>query len=305
MDELQEHGYRWSRPSSQPEWPPLAELGTNPYRFREAIVQGGYREHLRDLRSLDYWLVSRGVDRRCGVYVRYLESTTGANYDHAAEDFKRERNAMRSHLALLAAILLLGAACTSTEPTHPQSVSPTPTSTATPQEMATPVPACDPFTEVCCAQIEGYPKDWCLRTATPEIDLTVPLAGETTLANPSVKWVGEVALLRMETDRRGRPCSRMVGQYLAYNEACYGVWSLLITHELWSTLIPDCQETFERVMRWDTAPLSGRIQSDGAEGMTEENAWKEVKDNIRVSYQRTLDIYKSRGEECRIDQTQP
>ncbi|MDE0475733.1 MAG: hypothetical protein OXI50_14330, partial [Gammaproteobacteria bacterium] len=66
MDEIESHGLTWEQPGSQPEWPPLRELGSNLYTFREEVISRGNREHAFGLLRLDYWLLSQGVRRRCG-----------------------------------------------------------------------------------------------------------------------------------------------------------------------------------------------------------------------------------------------
>ena len=53
-------------PGSQPQWPPLRELGSNLYPFREDVIRRGNREYVFELLRFDYWLLSRGVRRRCG-----------------------------------------------------------------------------------------------------------------------------------------------------------------------------------------------------------------------------------------------
>ena len=66
MGEIESHGLAWGHPGSQPEWPPLRELGSNLYTFREEVISRGNREHAFGLLRLDYWLLHTGVRRRCG-----------------------------------------------------------------------------------------------------------------------------------------------------------------------------------------------------------------------------------------------
>ena len=66
MGEIDPTGDMWSPPGSQPQWPPLRELGRNLYSFREDVIRRGNRDYVSDLLSLDYWLRSRAVDHRCG-----------------------------------------------------------------------------------------------------------------------------------------------------------------------------------------------------------------------------------------------
>ena len=85
MEELQHAGLGCGPPGSQPEWPPLRELDANLYTFREEVIRRGTREHVRALRSLDYWLLSRGVQRRCGELFTVGLTGHGANYEIASE----------------------------------------------------------------------------------------------------------------------------------------------------------------------------------------------------------------------------
>lgn len=66
MDELERRDYVWGEPNDQPHWPPLRELGRNLYAFREHIIQQGDREYQFELLRFNTWLVSKGMERRCG-----------------------------------------------------------------------------------------------------------------------------------------------------------------------------------------------------------------------------------------------
>ena len=66
MDEMERAAIPWSEPGSQPEWPPLRELGHNLFSFREEVIREGNRECVFELRSLDHWLVRTGLARECG-----------------------------------------------------------------------------------------------------------------------------------------------------------------------------------------------------------------------------------------------
>ena len=66
MDTIEGEDLAWGPPGSQPQWPPLRQLGRSLYTFREEIIGQGDREHSFALTSLDYWLLSTGVRRRCG-----------------------------------------------------------------------------------------------------------------------------------------------------------------------------------------------------------------------------------------------
>ena len=80
MGEIERHGFTWAPPGSQPEWPPLAELSRNLYPFREEVIGRGNRDHAFALSSLDYWLLSTGVDRRCGELFTVGLQSYAANY---------------------------------------------------------------------------------------------------------------------------------------------------------------------------------------------------------------------------------
>lgn len=66
MEEIEGEGLKWSPPGSQPQWPPLRELGGNLYSFREEVIRRGDRDYVHVLLGLDYSLLSSGVRRRCG-----------------------------------------------------------------------------------------------------------------------------------------------------------------------------------------------------------------------------------------------
>ena len=83
MDEVEQHGFEWARPGSQPEWPPLRELDGNLYSFREEVIRRGDRDRAFALTSLDYWLMSRGALRRCGELFTVGLDGYGRNYEIA------------------------------------------------------------------------------------------------------------------------------------------------------------------------------------------------------------------------------
>ena len=66
MDELERRDYAWGDPQAQPDWPPLRELGHNLYAFREHVIRQGDREYLFELLIFNTWLISTGIERRCG-----------------------------------------------------------------------------------------------------------------------------------------------------------------------------------------------------------------------------------------------
>ena len=66
LDEMEKTKLSWGPPGSQAEWPPLRELNRNLYPFRQEVIGTGTEEHKRQLRGLDYWLVTTGLTRQCG-----------------------------------------------------------------------------------------------------------------------------------------------------------------------------------------------------------------------------------------------
>ena len=66
MDEIEREGLDWSSPGSQPQWPPLRELGSNLDSFRDEVIRRGDHDYLRELLSLDHWLLANGRLRACG-----------------------------------------------------------------------------------------------------------------------------------------------------------------------------------------------------------------------------------------------
>ena len=66
MEQIEREGIEWAAPGVRPEWPPLSGLNSNLYPFRQAIIREGDREYAFALMKFDYWLLSTGVDRRCG-----------------------------------------------------------------------------------------------------------------------------------------------------------------------------------------------------------------------------------------------
>ena len=66
MEEIKKTGIQWSAPGSQPEWPPLRELSSNLYPFREHVIREGDREYIFELLRFDYLLTAKGMKERCG-----------------------------------------------------------------------------------------------------------------------------------------------------------------------------------------------------------------------------------------------
>ena len=66
MGELEGEGIQWSPPGSQAHWPPLRELVSNLYSFREEVIREGNRDYVAGLWNLDCWLARTGVRQHCG-----------------------------------------------------------------------------------------------------------------------------------------------------------------------------------------------------------------------------------------------
>ena len=109
IDEIEKNGLRWGPPGTQPEWPPLRELGRNLYPFREEVIREGSREYVFQLLRFDYWLATTGIRRRCGELF-----TTGLNgyrwnYQISSRSGRGEFHEMlRDHFSVEANSLALG-----------------------------------------------------------------------------------------------------------------------------------------------------------------------------------------------------
>ena len=66
MEEISREGISWEVPGTQPNWPPLKELGSNLYSFRKEILRQADRDYVVQLVNLDYWLLDNGIRRDCG-----------------------------------------------------------------------------------------------------------------------------------------------------------------------------------------------------------------------------------------------
>ena len=80
MDEIEKVGIQWDPPGSEAQWPPLFELRPTLFSYREEVIRGGNREHLRALTGLDYWFVSTGLRRPCGDLFTFGLSGYRRNY---------------------------------------------------------------------------------------------------------------------------------------------------------------------------------------------------------------------------------
>lgn len=101
MGGMQEAGFRWGAPGTQPEWPPLRELNHNLYSFREEVIREGNRDFVFELFDLDYWLVSNGLRRSCGELFTVGLYGYWSNYMIATSIDRREFHEMirdRFHL---------------------------------------------------------------------------------------------------------------------------------------------------------------------------------------------------------------
>ena len=83
LNELSRAGVKWSAPGSQPQWPPLRELGSNLYSFREEVIGQGNTDLVDELSVLDYWCMSEGMRRSCGELFTFGLSGSQHNYEIA------------------------------------------------------------------------------------------------------------------------------------------------------------------------------------------------------------------------------
>ena len=109
MNVIADDGMVWSPPGSQPQWPPLRELGRNLNSFREAVIREGNWEYVFELLSLDYWAMSTGARRRCGdLFTAGLEGYR-RNYQIASRVAGEEfREILRDRAWLNAPWLIMG-----------------------------------------------------------------------------------------------------------------------------------------------------------------------------------------------------
>ena len=108
MDELEHCGFGWSTPGSDPFWTPLAELDGSLFEFREDVIRGGGREHVRALHAFDYRLLSIGVTRRCGELFTVGLDGYRANFELAARLQKYELRKLFHRRASTVAKVALG-----------------------------------------------------------------------------------------------------------------------------------------------------------------------------------------------------
>ena len=80
MNELEKSSYKWDEPGSPPRWPPLWELNSNLYSFREEVIRRANIDDANAILRFDYWLLSKSIDRNCGEL--FTESLTGYRQDY-------------------------------------------------------------------------------------------------------------------------------------------------------------------------------------------------------------------------------
>ena len=99
MNEMEKAGLGWGAPGSQPQWPPLRELGRNLYTFRQNLISHGDRDFRAELLKFDYWAIKTGLLRNCGEL--FTEGLAGYrwNYQIAGNVGNREfREVFRDRL---------------------------------------------------------------------------------------------------------------------------------------------------------------------------------------------------------------
>ena len=90
MDEIEGEDINWGIPGSQPQWPPLRELESNLYSFREEVLRRGDRDEVNELVSFDYWAVNNGMRRGCGELFTVGVAGYRRSYEIAARIGNRE-----------------------------------------------------------------------------------------------------------------------------------------------------------------------------------------------------------------------
>ena len=99
MNEIEGASLSWGAPGSQPAWPPLRELGSNLYAFREEVILQGDRDHVNELLIFDYWAMTTGVGRDCGELFTVGLAGYRSNYEIANRVGNREfRETFRDRL---------------------------------------------------------------------------------------------------------------------------------------------------------------------------------------------------------------
>ena len=106
MDEITRHGLEFGPPGSQPQWPPLRELGSNLYSLREDVIRGNSRDYLFEILGLDHWSLRTGMHRNCGELFTqgldgYLRNYRIATHAGLAETREMLRDRLYPNASLL------------------------------------------------------------------------------------------------------------------------------------------------------------------------------------------------------------
>lgn len=108
MDEIERAGLAHGSLGSTPQWPPLRGLADSLAPFAEVVIQEGNRENVFGLLRLDYWLLSRGLNRRSGDLFTLAVESYRRNYEIAAQTGDQDlREILRDRLWQTARFLVL------------------------------------------------------------------------------------------------------------------------------------------------------------------------------------------------------
>lgn len=108
MDELVSANYGWGAPGSQPHWPPLRELSSDTYPFREEVIRRGDRDQVVQLMGFDCWLMHTGWSSHCGEMF-----TVGLDGHRHNQEIARRAQRTEFHAGFRDQLRLLASAITS------------------------------------------------------------------------------------------------------------------------------------------------------------------------------------------------
>ena len=139
-------------------------------------------------------------------------------------------------------------------------------------------------------------------TATICPDDRPQLAGKATFSTPWCDYVGEVLLVRLETDWRGYACVRQDPKIgIVYSGDCQTEWELPETHRLFNELPTECREAFAdevwhagQIMATRFGITTTRDGSVSVEGggprISQEEAFRDIEEEVRILYDWILSV---------------
>ena len=117
MNEIERRDIGFGPPGSDGQWPPLWELASNLYSFRQEVIRASNRDYLKELLRLDYWLVRNGIRRNCGELFTFGLSGYRSNYRIANRTGIAEyREMLRDQIWHSAPMLIYGEAPEKVQP---------------------------------------------------------------------------------------------------------------------------------------------------------------------------------------------